>query len=236
LAYLFAAHRTTGGKVGWGYAAPQGIDTVRARGMKVILSTGGAGSGISFTSRTVSTEFVDSIEAINASWGGTRARPAFDGLDFNTFEADATPNTTEYVWMAQELKRRFGSSFLITCPPAPWNTTDRAFVKSMLAAGALDYAAPQYYDGPGLSDPTYIANSVRTWINDVAAGNASKIVVGFGIEPGAANYSTTAQVAQAWNQIEAEFPTIRGAFVWSHTGDQANGWGFATTIAPLIRN
>ena len=138
--------------------------------------------------------------------------------------------------MAQELKRRFGASFLITCPPAPWSAVDRAFVKAMLASGALDYAAPQYYDGPGLSDPTYIASSIRTWINDVAAGNASRIVVGFGIEPGAANYSTTAQVTQAWNQIEAEFPTIRGAFVWSHTGDQANGWGFANTITPLIRN
>jgi hypothetical protein len=60
------------------------------------------------------------------------------------------------------------------------------------------------------------------------------VVVGFGISPGSADYSTTAQVRAAWDQVEAEFPQIRGAFVWSHTGDQANGWGFATTITPLI--
>ncbi len=234
LAYLFAAHNSTGGRVTWDYARPTGIETVRARGMKVLLSTGGAGSGISFDSRGTSTEFVDSIEAINASWGGTRSAPAFDGVDLNTFEASAVPNTSEYLWIAQELKRRFGAQFLITCPPAPWKQADRDFARTMLAAGAMDYVAPQYYDGPGLSDPTYIASSVRTWITDIAAGDASRVVIGFGISPGSANYSTTAQVAQAWQQVEAEFPAIRGAFVWSHSGDAANGWGFATAISPLI--
>lgn len=236
MAYLFAAHRTSGGRVAWGYARPEGIEALRARGVKVVLSTGGAGSGISFTSRAVSAEFVDSVEAISSSWGGTRARPAFDGVDFNTFEADAVPNTAEYLWMAQEFKRRFGAGFLVTSPPAPWKAADREFARTMLAAGAMDYVAPQYYDGPGLADPGYIAGSVRTWVRDVAGGDPSRVVVGFGISPGAANYSTTAQVRQAWDQIEAEFPAIRGAFVWSHTGDQANGWGFATTITPLIRD
>ncbi len=236
VAYLFAAHRTSGGRVAWGYARPDGIEAVRARGVKVILSTGGAGSGISFTSRAMSTEFVDSVEAISASWGGTRERPAFDGVDFNTFEADAVPNTGEYLWMAQELKRRFGAGFLVTSPPAPWKAADREFARTMLAAGAMDYVAPQYYDGPGLADPGYIAGSVRSWVRDVAGGDASRVVVGFGVSPGSANYSTTAQVRAAWDQIEAEFPAIRGAFVWSHTGDQANGWGFATTITPLIHS
>ncbi|MCU0300403.1 MAG: glycosyl hydrolase family 18 protein [Candidatus Nanopelagicales bacterium] len=237
LAYLFAAHRSTPyGAVAWGYARPQGIAAARARGMKVILSTGGAGSGISFANRTTSTNFVNSIEAINAAWGGTRAAPAFDGVDFNTFEAEAVPNTAEYLWMAQELKRRFGTRFLITSPPAPWRASDRTFCKQMLAAAAMDYCAPQYYDGPGLADPAYIANSIRTWVRDVAGGDASRIVVGFGIQPGAANYSSTAQVQQAWNQIEAEFPRIRGAFLWSHAGDAANGWGFANSVTPLVRN
>ncbi|MCU0282296.1 MAG: glycosyl hydrolase family 18 protein [Candidatus Nanopelagicales bacterium] len=237
LAYLFAAHRSAPyGAVSWSYARPTGIPAARARGVKVILSTGGAGSGIAFTDRTTSTNFVNSIEAINASWGGTRTAPAFDGVDFNTFEAEAVPNTPEYLWMAQELKRRFGAAFLITSPPAPWRDSDRAFCAQMLAAGAMDYCAPQYYDGPGLADPSYIVNSVRSWVRDVAGGDASRIVVGFGIQPGAANYSTTAGVAQAWNQLEAEFPRLRGAFLWSHAGDAANGWGFATTVTPSVRN
>jgi chitinase len=237
LAYLFAAHRSSPyGAVSWGYARPTGIAAARSRGVKVILSTGGAGSGIAFNDRTTSTNFVNSIEAINAAWGGTRSTPAFDGVDFNTFEAEAVPNTTEYLWMAQELKRRFGAGFLITSPPAPWRDTDRSFCRQMLAAAAMDYCAPQYYDGPGLADPAYIVTSIRGWVRDVAAGDASRIVVGFGINPGAANYSTTSQVQQAWNQIEAEFPGIRGAFLWSHAGDAANGWGFATSVTPLVRD
>jgi hypothetical protein len=202
--------------------------------VKVLLSTGGAGSGISFTSREMSTQFVDSVEAISVSWGGTRARPAFDGVDLNTFEADALPNTAEYVWMGQEFKRRFGAGFLVTSPPAPWKAADREFARTMLAAGAMDYVAPQFYDGPGLADPGYIVGSVRTWVRDVAGGDPSRVVVGFGISPGSVNYSTTDQVRQARDQIEAEFPRIRGAFLWSHTGDQANNWGFATTITPRI--
>ena len=46
--------------------------------------------------------------------------------------------------------------FLVTTPPAPWSSVDRTFCADMLAAGALDYAAPQYYDGPGLATPAYV--------------------------------------------------------------------------------
>jgi hypothetical protein len=237
LVYLFAAHRgATPGTVAWGYARPQGVPEARAQGRKVLLSTGGAGSGIDFDSRTVSTAFVDSIDRQNEAWGGTRTRPAFDGIDLNTFEADASRNVAEYVWIGQELKRRFGTGFLVTAPPAPWNDTDKAMMRQLLASGALDYAAPQYYDGPSLADPAYIVSSVREWIRDVAGGDASKIVVGFGINPGSANYSTGAQVESAWRTLEAEHPTLRGAFVWSHPGDLAAGLPFANKVAPLIRD
>ena len=232
--YLFAAHSTGGGAVGWTYAPPRGVQEARAQGRTVILSTGGAGSRIAFDNRAISTAFVDSIDTINTGWGGTRERPAFDGLDLNTHEATPVHEHGEYVWIGQELKRRFGAGFLITTPPAPWDGGDRELVRAMFAAGVLDYAAPQYYGGPGLAEPGYIVNSVRLWVNDVAGGDASKIVVGFGIHPGAADYTTTTGVKQAWDQIETEFPTIRGAFVWSIGGDQSNGWGFATQVLPAV--
>ena len=195
------------GLSGWTYPPPSGVQEARAQGRTVILSTGGAGSRIAFDNRAISTAFVDSIDTINNGWGGTRERPAFDGLDLNTHEATPLHEHGEYVWIGQELKRRFGAGFLITTPPAPWDGGDRELVRAMFAAGVLDYAAPQYYGGPGLADPGYIVSSVRLWVNDVAGGDASKIVVGFGIHPGAADYTTTTGVKQAWDQIEAEFPT-----------------------------
>ena len=108
-----------------------------------------------------------------------------------------------------------------------------AFCKAMLAVGAMDYAAPQYYDGPGLSDPNYIVSNVTSWIKDVAGGDASKIVVGFGMES-LANYSTIDQIKDAWNRIKVAYPTIRGAFLWQHKTDSDRGWAFANQLIPLI--
>ncbi|WP_049829443.1 hypothetical protein [Arthrobacter sp. RIT-PI-e] len=233
--YLFAAGRSTeDGAVEWGAdEIADDIRTVRARGQQVVLSTGGAGQGIDFSSRTVSRRFVDSVERINTELGGTSTDPVIDGVDFNTFEAELAPDTTEYLWMFRELKRRFGEDFGITSPPAPWNEQDRAMIREALSQGLMTYAAPQFYDGPGLSDPAYIVRTTREWVQDVAGGDASKIVVGFGMED-AENYSSLEQIRSAWRVIQREFPTIRGAFVWQHRTDSERGWAFADQVAPLV--
>jgi hypothetical protein len=197
------------------------------------LSCGGAGNGINFAGRTESTRFVDAIVRINSELGGTLTSPVLDGVDFNTFEADATPNATEYLWISYELRRRFGSGFGITSPPAPWSDRDKQFCRAMISGGAMDYAAPQYYDGPGLANPDYIVSNVEEWIRDVAGGDAKKIVVGFGME-NLPNYSTIEQIKAAWNRIEAAHPDIRGAFLWQHKTDSDRGWAFANQIIPLI--
>jgi chitinase len=231
---LFAATKGgTEGTVVWGQDVAADIKTCRARGQKIIMSCGGAGQGINFASRTESTRFVDSIVRINTELGGTVTAPVLDGVDFNTFEANATPNATEYLWIAYELRRRFGSGFGIISPPAPWSDRDKQFCRAMLSGGAMDYAAPQYYDGPGLSDPNYIVDNVNQWIRDVAGGDASKIVVGFGMAD-AANYSTIDEIKSAWNRIESAHPNIRGAFLWQHKTDSDRGWAFANQVIPLI--
>lgn len=233
--YLFAAGRSGDvGSIGWGTAdVAADIATVRARGQRVVLSAGGAGQGIEFSSRSVSRRFVDSVVRINAELGGTLAVPAIDGVDFNTFEAEATPNATEYLWLFAELKRRFGKDFGITSPPAPWKAQDRAMIREALSRDLMTYAGPQFYDGPGLADPAYIIRTTRDWVQNVAGGDASKIVVGFGMED-AANYSSIEQILTAWRAIEAEFPAIRGAFLWQHKTDSDRGWIFAAQLAPLV--
>jgi len=235
LLYLFAASKSgTEGGLAWSPSSIGGdIKTCRARGQLVVLSCGGAGNGINFSTRAVSTRFVDSVVRINTELGGTLTNPVIDGVDFNTFEAEAAPNTPEYQWIVAELRRRFGSGFAVTSPPAPWSQRDKEFCKTMLASGSMDYAAPQYYDGPGLSSPDYIVNSVNEWIRDVAGGNAAKIAVGFGIAA-APNYSTIDQIKNAWNRIESAHPNIRGVFLWQHKTDADGGWQFANQIIPLV--
>ena len=194
------------------------------QGRTVILSVGGAGNGMSFPSRDKSTRFVESVASLYDSLGG------FDGLDWNTFEADQRPDTAEMIWISLELKRRY-PGFIITAPPAPWSQIDKDFCLAMVRAGALDYAAPQYYDGPNLADPAYAVDNVAQWVSLLGA---RRVVVGFGIN-NATNYMTSDQAVSTWNEVEARHPDLRGAFDWEITQDEALGWPFGDRVAPLVR-
>lgn len=238
LIYLFAAKPVGGspgttGAVTWampgdgrGAASNLSADIRYARttqGRKIILSVGGAGAGMSFPNRSKSHAFVSSIVAIYNQLGG------IDGMDWNTFEGSQAPDTAEMIWISLELKRLY-PGFIITAPPAPWNGVDKTFCKAMVDAGALDYAAPQYYDGPGLDVQSYVVNSVNEWASLLGP---SRVVVGFGIwdQP---NYMSVGEAVPTWRQVETNLPSIRGAFDWSIHTDEAQGWPFANQVAPLV--
>jgi hypothetical protein len=240
LIYLFSARPVGGspgttGAVYWstpgdgrGAATNLRSDIQYARsvqGRKIILSVGGAGWGMSFPDHTHSINFVNSIVDIYNQLGG------IDGLDWNTFEADQQPDLEEMAWISLELKRRY-PGFLITAPPAPWNSRDKLFCQEMVRRGAMDYAAPQYYDGPNLANPDYVVTSIAEWVGLVGAEH---LVVGFGVNPGVTNYMTIEQAVSTWNRVEANHPTIRGGFVWQIHTDEAQGWVFPQQVGPLIR-
>jgi chitinase len=166
---------------------------------------------------------VASIEEIYDRLGG------FDGMDWNTFEADQAPDTDEMIWISQELKIRH-PGFLITAPPAPWNQLDQAFCKTMVEAGAMDYVAPQYYDGPNLATQGYITQNVDAWVTLVGAPH---LVVGFGIwdQP---NYMAIGDAVGTWNILEQKHPSLRGAFDWQIHIDESYSWQFASQVGPLV--
>ena len=96
----------------------------------------------------------------------------------------------------------------------------------------MDYAGPQYYDGPGLNEPDYVVTNLEQW---VSALGASHVVVGEGIWNGVGNYMTTGQAISAWNQVEAKYPLLRGGFNWAISTDETQGWPFANSVGPLIK-
>ncbi len=238
LIYLFAATAAPGdtsGAVGFelpsdvnGAATNWGADlqTVRRQGRKVMLSVGGAGHAMAFPNRWVSQRFVDSIDRLYTSWGG------FDGIDLNTFEGSQAPDTSEMIWIARELKRRH-PGFLVSAPPAPWSSVDLAFCQDMLAAGALDWCAPQYYDGPDLADPAYVRTSVDRWMG---ALGPQHVAIGLGIDPSTPNYESVASATAIWDDVEARYPGVRGAFNWQIASDAAQGYPFAARLGPLVRD
>ena len=234
--YLFAATRGYPvGEMTWEQQTDLAAEVrhCRARGQRVVLSLGGSGQGVPFTTRTECERLVASVVRIDAELGGTIHAPAIDGVDFNTFEDGVAAYASLYIWMAEELRRRFGSGFGISCPPAPTSARDRRFCRALLSAGAMDYVAPQFYDGPGLADPDVIVRETRAWVDEVADGDASRIVVGFGMDD-LPDYSSMAEIAVAWARILAEHPRIGGAYLWQHRTDAAGGWPFAQRMAPGI--
>ncbi|RTE10839.1 RICIN domain-containing protein [Paenibacillus whitsoniae] len=195
------------------------------QGRKIILSVGGANAGITFENRQRSQNFINSIVSIYNQLGG------FDGIDWNNYEGSVSANTDEMIWISLELKKRY-PGFIITTPPAPWRAADLTLCTAMVQAGALDYAAPQYYDGPGLNDPAFVVSNLDKW---VTALGAEHVAVGFGVS-NQANYMTVNQVVTAWNQIKAKYPKIRGAFDWEIHMDESRGWEFSKTLKPLLSN
>lgn len=236
--YLFSARPVGGapgttGSVYWkapgdgrGAASHFNADLQYARkvqGRKVILSVGGDGNGMSFPERAKSRAFVASIVALHRQFGG------FDGLDWNTFQANQHPDTLEMIWISLELKRLF-PGFIISAPPAPWSAVDQRFCLDMLRAGALDYAAPQYYDGPNLANPAYVIANVDQW---VALLGASHVMVGFGVNS-APNFMSDTQAADTWRAVQRRHPQLRGAFNWELATDERQGWAFARKVGPLV--
>ena len=111
-------------------------------------------------------------------------------------------------WISTELKRLY-PSFLITAPPAPWNPRDLTFCQAMAAAGALDYAAPQYYDGPNLAQQSHVIDNIKQWIS---ALGASHVVVGFGVANNQTNYMIVDQAVATWNELQRTYSDLRGVF------------------------
>lgn len=255
LLFMFSANSNGDGSFRWGSLNPINIPAARAAGKRIILSLGGSGNVYNFLTRAASDRCINSIVAINQQWGGTAASPMFDGVDFNTFEANAlatslSVQTGEYIYMGQRLHTIFGSNFIVHGPPAPWNTNDQSMCRQALTAGAFDIVSPQYYDGgnatfANINGPASNGSSIAAWVANVAGGNAAKIGVGWGLDwngDAPPNYMTREEIDRSWVDLEARFPAMKVAWIWRSdfdtdaTGFSSNGNYFANTTSPKIRS
>ena len=192
----------------------------------VILTAGGSREHVDLSTRARSQAFLDSVRRIYDRLGG------FDGLDWNTYEGRQIPNTSEMIWVSQQLRTIYGSKFAITTPPAPWREIDLTHCRRMVQEGVLDLVSPQFYDSPYAADARSIVEAVERWANGI--GDITKLGLGFGLNPGAYNYSTISTITQAWAASLQGFAGLRGAYNWDIATDERLGWAFARTCAPVI--
>lgn len=216
------------------------VQAARTAGQKLILTLGGGqGNHFIYTDRTQTQALVTSLKTIIADLGGV------DGIDWNNYEGSTltTDNRAtfadELIWASQELRKPapegYGPNFIITSPSSPNEPNDQYVMQRMNDAGALTYAAPQYYDWTGFADPGFIKTRTDTWVNTVMRGDATKVVVGFPADY-SRNSPTTADCIREWDNIKAAHPNIRGCFGWSATaasGAQHTQYGYPDTQTRL---
>jgi chitinase len=221
------------------------IQAARTAGQKVILTLGGGqGNHFIYTSRTQTQALVTSLKTIISDLGGV------DGIDWNNYEGSTltTDNRSifadELIWAVQELRKPapegYGSNFMVTSPSSPNEPNDQFVMQRMNDAGALTYAAPQFYDWSGFSDSGFIKGRIDTWVNTVMRGDATKVVVGFPGDylsrwDGGAGPNTNDCIRE-WTNIKAAHPNIRGCFAWSamsSSGAQHTQYGYQYTETRL---
>lgn len=220
---------------------------LRAKGVKLILTVGGAGAYFALDTRTKSTNCLNSIKAIYTQVGG------FDGLDFNleTVETGQPVYEDEMLWIAQQLRLEYGSDFIITVPASA--NTGGAFIQHDIdivttlhngvdydGRSCLDFVAPQVYDMWYSNSSTSQANRIAAavtattfWAGHVG-GDWSKIGIGFRTTGGSTVAMTVQSAVQAYQQINAAQPLMTKVFHFSINSDQGQGYAFAQAMAPIV--
>jgi len=98
----------------------------------------------------------------------------------------------------------------------------------------------QFYDYPA-SDSERIAG-IKSRITEMITTYgvpASRLMIGcktFDNTNNPSLVSSPAVYRQAFNELEAIYPALRGAFVWEAILDQGHGYPFATIVGTDVRN
>ncbi|GAA2860761.1 glycoside hydrolase family 18 protein [Streptosporangium fragile] len=225
------------------------VQTLKARGKKVILSVGGELGRVQVASTAAATKFADTVHALMQSYG-------FDGVDIDL------ENGLDATHMADALRRlraKAGADLIITMAPQTldMHSTGAEYFKLALSIkDILTVVHTQYYNsGPMLGCDQMFAYSQGT-VNFMTALACTalenglrpdQVALGLPAGPGAAGGGVVAPalVNQALTCLATRtgcgsfvppraYPGIRGAMTWSINWDASNGWNFSKTVKPHL--
>lgn len=186
---------------------------LRARGVRMVVSVGGAGGHINVANRQA---FVNGIMAINS-------KVPLDGIDWDLEGPSMTQS--DVVWISTELKRLRGSDFAVTMAPNGSNIDQyRTVAVALNNAGALDMIGQQFYD-------SVVTNSaMMTRLAQLRSAGIPENKIGIGMMVGDADtYWTVDECISAVNTAKSTYPNLRGGYLWeagrAGTADWANRVG-----------
>jgi len=198
--------------VGWGNQEQSSflsdVAVVRSRGGKILVSVGGSDGAVDTSNREA---FLRGIDAINR-------QVKLDGLDWD-IEASQM-NQADVVFLAQQLKKTYGSSFAITFAPNGGNVDE--YLPTALAchrAGVLDEYGQQLYD----SEVSVGAAEGRIQQALDAGLPQEKLSVGMMIASDRQHWTNT-QCAENMKAIRQRWPGITKAYLWEASRSGTTQW------------
>ncbi len=226
------------------------VQTLHARGKKVILSVGGEAGHVQVSSASAATTFAKSVYAIMRSYG-------FDGVDIDLENELSSANMADAL---RQLRAKAGSGLIITM--APQTIDMQSTGDSLLRPRAADQGHPHRRQHPVLQ----LGPDARLRPeNRLPQGTVDFIValaciqlenglrpdqVGLGLPAGPAaagrrDMSRSSVVNEALDCLTTRtncgsfvpphaYPGIRGVMTWSINWDASNGWNFCKTVKPHL--
>jgi chitinase len=224
------------------------IQTLQARGQKVILSVGGQNGTISVDDAASASNFASSVYSLIQEYG-------FNGVDIDL------ENGVDPTYMAsalEQLESDVGSSLIITLAPQTVDTQstgDDYFQLALDIQPILTMINTQYYNSGTMNgcDGNVYAEGTENFMTALACteleGGLSASQVGLGLPASSSaagsGYVDPSVVNDALDCLAAKqncgsfvppttWPGIRGVMTWSINWDAANGYNFADTVAPHL--
>lgn len=171
---------------------------LRARGVRIVLSVGGAGGAMQISDREA---FVQGVMAINA-------KLPLDGLDW---DLEGVPMAAaDVLALSARLKELRGERFAITMAPNGSNIDAyRAIAVQLHAQGDLDMIGQQFYDA-------VVAPVDARWrIAQLVSAGIPQDRIGIGMMVGSLDtYWTVDECVAAVTYLKSHFPHLRGGYLW----------------------
>jgi hypothetical protein len=181
---------------------------LRAKGVRIVASVGGAGGPMDISNRQ---GFVDGVMAYNA-------KVPLDGLDWD-IEGESMDGA-DVVWISKELKRLRGEQFAITMAPNGSNINDYQVIANELhRQGALDFIGQQFYDA------VVSKEAALGRVRQLVSGGLPQEKVGIGMMVGPDDkYWTVEECLEAVRFIKATYPNVRGGYLWEAGRAGTSDW------------
>jgi len=213
------------------------IEALKARGISVAVSIGGATNNgkTLLQNSTHRSQMLASIQFMVSTYG-------FNGVDFD-MEASNDWTPTEMATFCGQLKGYFGSQFIVGMTMGLYGILgDNWRTAAGLAGNNCDYYCPMLYDFPEAGD-SRLTGVAQDKINFLNAGglSTSKIILGFMLRVNSESYPNASPLnvaLSAYQTAKANNPTLRGAFLWEHYRDSRSNpsWPFVRNIGTFVRN